>query len=730
MFKYIRTATVVSFLLVLLTSSGLSDNVKAKNNELLTHINVADRDLEIIRERIIMDLQQPAVNKEEVEGLVKTIREDGTWPGINYVDTSRTGFEHRIHLENMQTLARATSKKGSPFMNDAQTKKVLSAALDFWLKNDFRCQNWWWNEMGTPQFMINILMLMDTNLTEAQKIAGLKIANRANLEAHGARPGGDLLPIAGMLGKQALFTRNEAVLERVISAMALEIKITTDRGIKHDLSFHHRTNNVISTLTYGTNFANSFAYWAVKISGTRFKFPQEATRLLTDYFLDGICKSMVYGIYPDPGAENRDMTRIDALKAAGSELPENLRKISDYRSAELDEIIKLRNGKVRPSLKSDRFFWHSSYLVHQRPRYFASVRMHSSRASNMEQPHNEEGLKMHHFGDGSNFISRRGDEYLNIYPVWDWQKIPGTTILQKKDVAHWSELAKKGRSEFSGGLTNGLHSVAAIDLISVHDPLKAKKAWFFFDNEYVCLGTGISADTSLPVYTTLNQALLKTNVVVSDANGKTTLKKGDHLLKKIKWVLHDSVGYLFPAAVDLQVINHEVTGNWRQINHQSWATTDPVKKEVFAAWVDHGKKARDESYSYIVVPNATSGVLDSYMKNAGIEILLNTNFGQAVANRNSKIIQMVFYTAAELKTAGLNISVDKASIIMIDKNAITIADPTQKLEKIIVNLDRKFKANGENFTATWDESKKVTRLEVTLPTAGMAGSSVIIPFIK
>jgi chondroitin AC lyase len=732
MFRNIRRTAIVgvAVLVVSLVSAGPADNSREENKQQLKAKAVADGDLEIIRERIIIDLQQPAVNKEEVGTLVKTIREDGTWPGINYVDTSRTGFEHRIHLENMLTLARAISKKGSPFLNDVAIKKALSASLDYWLKNDFRCQNWWWNEMGTPQLMINILMLMDTNLTENQKNAGLKIANRANLEAFGARPGGDLLPIAGMLGKQALFTRDEAVLERVITVMASEIKITTDRGIKPDLSFHHRTDNVISTLTYGTSFANSFAYWAVKISGTRFKLPQEATRLLIDYFLDGICKSMVYGIYPDPGAENRDMTRMNALKAAGSELPENLRKISDYRSAELDEIIRLRKGLARPSLKSDRFFWHSSYLVHQRPTYFASVRMHSSRANNMEQPHNEEGLKMHHFGDGSNFISRRGDEYLNIYPVWDWQKIPGATILQKADVAHWNELAKKGRSEFSGGVSNGIYGAAAIDLTSVHDPLKAKKAWFLFDKEYVCLGTAISTDADLPVYTTLNQTLLRNDVIVNDANGKSTLRKGDHNLQKVKWVLHDSVGYLFPAAVDLRLINHEVTGNWRQINHQSWATTDPVKKDVFAAWLDHGKKATNASYLYLVVPNATAAMLDGYIKDAGIEVLSNTNSLQAVTNRKSGVTQMIFYQPGTVQFPGFNLSVKQPCIVMVDQDAITISDPTQKLEKVVLTINRKIDGTGGNFKADWDESKKLATLELVLPKAGMAGSSVIIPLRK
>ncbi|RYY21865.1 MAG: chondroitin lyase, partial [Chitinophagaceae bacterium] len=575
-----------------------------------------------------------------------------------------------------------------------------------------------------------IMMLMDTNLSENQKVLGMKIAHRANLEAFGARPGGDLLPIAGMLGKQALFLRDAAVLEKVINVMASEIKITTDRGIKPDLSFHHRTDNVISTLTYGTSFANSFAYWAVKISGTRFRFPEESTRLLIDYFLDGIAKSMVYGIYPDPGAENRDMTRMNALKAAGTELAENLIKISDYRSPELEQIVRLRRGEARPSLKSNRFFWHSSYLVHQRPTYFASVRMHSSRSSNMEQPHNEEGLKMHHFGDGSNFISRKGDEYLNIFPVWDWQKIPGATILQKADVPHWNEVAKKGRSSFSGGVSNGIYGVAAIDLTSVHDPLIAKKAWFLFDTEYVCLGTGISTEADMAVHTTLNQTLLKSDVIVRDEKGKSTRVSGNHKLAKVRWILHDSVGYLFAEPVDLQMFNRQVSGNWRQINHQSWATTEPVNKDVFAAWIDHGKKAKNAFYSYIVIPDATSLILDSYLSKTGVAIIQNSSAIQAVSSRKAGVVQVVFYEPAVLQTTGLYLGVDQPSIVMVNKDGISIADPTQKQEKITITINRKINAAGENIKSSWDESKKVTKLELMLPQGGMAGSTVTIPFNK
>ena len=306
-----------------------------------------EADIEIIRKRVIDDLLEPAVRVNEIKELVKTIQPDGSWPGINYKDVSRTGFQHSRHLENMLALARAYKKPGTELYGDPEVKKTVSSALDFWIEHDFICDNWWWNEMGTPNLMINTLLVLDTDLTEKQKKEGARIANRANLQASGARPGGDLIQIDGMLGKQALFLRNEDTLQRVIDVMASEIKIANGRGLQPDMSFHHRVDNVISTLTYGTGYANAFAYWAVKIAGTKFSLPEDAMKLLIDYYLDGICQSMAYGMYPDPGAMNRDISRRASLNPSGPGLPENLRKASSYRSEELDAIIKSRKGEKR-----------------------------------------------------------------------------------------------------------------------------------------------------------------------------------------------------------------------------------------------------------------------------------------------------------------------------------------------------------------------------------------------
>ena len=725
-------ATVTLGLFTLLLPNASETELLNSDTRRILKTTTVSPDLEIIRERIIADLLEPALDGNRVRELMKAIKSDGSWPDIDYVDVSRTGFDHSRHLDNMFHLARAYKKTDSPWFQNAVVKTAALAALDYWLKNDFICDNWWWNEMGTPGRLINTLLILDTDLNENQVREGLRIVGRANLEASGARPGGDLIQIASMLGKQALFRRDETILKRVVEVMEDEIKITTGRGLKPDMSFHHRVDNVISTLSYGLGYARSFSYWAVKIADTRYKFSEDATQQLIDYFLDGICKSMVHGKYPDPGARNRELSRKGTLNPAGVELAENLLKASDYRKAELEQIIGIRKGERKPDLVSDTFFWHSEYFTHQRPGYFASVRMHSARNHTMEQPHNEEGLKMHHMADGSNFISRSGQEYLDIFPVWDWQRIPGATIVQKPVHPHWKEIAKKGLTEFVGAVSDGKYGAVAMDFKSAHDPLAARKAWFFFDDEFVCLGAGITATADYPVVTTLNQCLLNSEVVVKSKKQEMTLKEGTHLVDNISWVLHDSVGYVFPKPREAGISNAVATGKWSDINHQSNSSGELVQKEVFSLWLDHGIRPHDATYEYIVVPASDRSVLDDYAKSAPVDILSNNTSIQAVRHNRLHRCEVVYYAPGSIKVSDhVTLRAMSPCVVMvttIDKGIQTLAvsDPSRKQTTLQLKTSALLEGEGENWRATWDKKEKESTVEIDLPQDGYAGQSVVL----
>ncbi len=57
----------------------------------------APSDFELVRERVVEEYLVSGIDDAAIAGLLDTQNRDGTWPGINYQDVSRTGFEHYFH---------------------------------------------------------------------------------------------------------------------------------------------------------------------------------------------------------------------------------------------------------------------------------------------------------------------------------------------------------------------------------------------------------------------------------------------------------------------------------------------------------------------------------------------------------------------------------------------------------------------------------------------------------
>ena len=94
---------VMAFIVVVISSYKSSSTpiitrgIKTVNKN---YNRLADNDLEIIRTRIVDDLLKPEIDPDKINKLVKIIQPDGSWPGINYKDTTKTGFEHRRYIKN------------------------------------------------------------------------------------------------------------------------------------------------------------------------------------------------------------------------------------------------------------------------------------------------------------------------------------------------------------------------------------------------------------------------------------------------------------------------------------------------------------------------------------------------------------------------------------------------------------------------------------------------------
>ncbi len=732
-------------------------------------LNSQSSDIDIIRDRVyhtILDNYNYSVFSSTESGFdddaIKKILSDfdgNKWPYIRYEDVSREGFDNTIHLNNLLRLAVAYKSSASNYFNDNNILKTIIRGLKFWCDNDFIGENWWNNQIGTPQMLVRIMLVVGDELPQKLILKSQKIIGRADITKGGSRPGGDRIKVASIAAKNQLFLKNQTQFELIINIIENEIKFVdwignefgytysksntggfnefikaNGRGLQYDFSFHHRTDGVNNTLSYGLGWAYAFVEWAFYTRNTDYSFSSDKSKILVDYYLDGVCKTSVYGVKPDFGAKNRSISRIGSTKAFDNEIPEKILALTSYRLDELKQIIKLRSkdANVRP-ISHATYYWNSEHFAFQRPDFYSSVRLYSSRNMNMESPYNSEGLLNHHRGDGANHLYTYGHEYEDISPVLDYQKIPGTTVVQKKKLPHHRDIKKLGLTDFVGAATDGNYGVVGFDFKSIHDPLVARKSWFFFDDQYVCLGSGISTKSKNEVNTTINQCLLNGAVNISSKGKSRKLDNGSQVYHDVDWIHHDNVAYFLPVSGDIELHNDFSEGSWWRINKQIDSPKDQISKEVFKLWIDHGVSPNNESYEYIVRPNTNLDELEKGKVTNPIDIISNTPYLQAVQNKEVNLIQAVFYRAGQLEIIDeLTIQASAPCILMLQLNQkdqvekITVSDPNRELSILVLNLSKKFEVSSKNYRSDWIADHGYTRVIVNLPTQGYSGKSVVI----
>ena len=391
----------------------------------------------------------------------------------------------------------------------------------------------------------------------------------------------------------------------------------------------------------------------------------------------------------------------------------HIESVNPNRVNELKIIRERILGTQPPSFgikPLHNYFWKGDYTIHVRPNYSFNVRTVSSRTIRTETG-NKENLLGTVMPDGSMNLARRGNEYFNIMPAWEWDKIPGVTARDydtaKKMIVQWGEY---GSTKFVGGVSDSLYGATVYE--QNYDDVKAKKGYFFFDDEVVCVGAGVKSSAPQNITTTINQAWNNGKVLVSENSMVSTMKKKSNF-EKAQWVWHDSVAYIFPKQQNISLTNDVQSGTWKSINNSQ---KGEVKGNVFKLWINHGKAPMAGSYEYIIVPGISDKKIVSY-KSSNIQIVANSETLQAVANSELKILQAIFYAPGNLVWGDVKISVNEPCIVQlrdIDKAALmlSIADPAQQYKKMNISIG--------------SSKIKEQKIEIELPQAPYSGQTVTV----
>ncbi|MFD2037172.1 polysaccharide lyase family 8 super-sandwich domain-containing protein [Belliella marina] len=688
----------------------------------LSAVGIPNSDFQTIMDRVFDNYQSSPTTTNldaNVANLLSGLQADGYWNDISYTDQSQTNWSPDTHIKRIGVLTKAYTRNSSSYFEDNDLHSKIISAMVYWtnLNPEPSSSNWWYRSISVPLEVGRILISMrKSNVGISSQLETAMISwmlKSVPITTSPGKDGSNLTDICQHFIMRACLLEDGDLLNYAVTQSSNSIFITTGEGIQRDNSFRAHGPQLY-VYGYGREYLSGIRNIAVNTTGTAYAISAEKIAIISDFTRNGFIKTS-RGAFADYNAFGRGISRVNATRSDVG-LIEQVRNFDlEIHEDEYDLAIQAMRGQLPLNVAvspGNTHYWRSDYSVHHRPAYMFSVNSVSTRTVKTEMG-NGENIKGHYLTEGSNFIAVDGDEYFNIFPVWEWNKIPGTTIPESESYPSRTAWGNNpGKTSFVGGVSDGIYGASTFHLDDYQS--KAKKSWFFFDEEVVALGAGIQSNASQNLNTTVNQTLLKGSVSISSNQQEQSLTQGSHQFPNgLDWVWHSKVGYLFPEGSNIKISNQTQTGSWSSINQTQSSAS--VNEEVFKLWIDHGINPNQAKYAYIVVPGLESPSQMGNYDAQNINILSNTDSIQAVQHLGLNITQVVFHKAGVLEFGGFAVKSNHPCILLlksISPEAVQIvaSDPTQTLQS---GLRIGFKFPG---TTSFRMS------EIALPTGDNAGS--------
>lgn len=581
---------------------------------------------------------QTVLSAEECRTLEDTFRQDsGQWSDINYAHANPGCWEPALHISRLCALAKTWQTPGHPFWHDKGMEAIIHRGAKWWIDNDPRNRNWWWNEIGIPRKAAFYLLLMGDAVTPEERAGFLKITGRSCTEPR--LTGQNLVWEAGVLLMKAALEDDAAAVETMKNIIEGTVQVTEKEGLQSDGSFHLH-GHMLQFGNYGLAFFDSIAFWIRVLEGTPWAFSDKAKETLAFFGESGLGWCFYQG-YMDPSMRGR---HLFPGSGRGKDVAYGIAR-ENLERAGIHLKGSFTGGRNLGGPVGGRYFPKSDVGIFRTKRSYTSIRMHSARTLGYEMT-NGENLGGFYSADGALLTMVRGDEYDDIFPCWDWHRLPGTTVRDLGGPTPIGDPRKyPNKTAHVGGVATAKVLAATMQLC--RDSLNAFKSAFIFEDRTVNLGCGIRAAGRGDVTTGIEQNYLQ-----------------DNYFHKDNVAFNGSTGYLVLDG-DFRVSAGPQSGRWTLLDPA--ASDSLVTRNIFKMWILHDKdKVRSpegDSYAYVVFPGRKPS------RNPGVEVLSNTSACQAV--RRGNIVAVVFHKPGSLKVGRTTLSAGSPCIIVKTPDGIT-----------------------------------------------------------
>lgn len=525
---------------------------------------------------------------KEMEALIEMQRPDGSWTDIDYKDPGEGFWQPSLHAFRFYRLAVRYGQKG-----DERALEAALRSLDYWSSAALVCNNWWHGEIGIPRLMGPAFVLLKDRMGPERLKKAVCVMGAASF----GQTGQNRVWLAGNVLLRAILEDNESLAAQARDEMLSELRFAPEgnEGLQADYSFHQHGPQFQSG-NYGLSFAISLSWWARVLKGTGLDFPEKEEEALRSFVQKGL-SPLIWNGWFDPNACSR---QVFPNAQSGKAL------CIAYAAKNLGISLDAEDGGT--------YFPCSDFGVFRGEGWYASIRMQSSRTIGFETV-NDENMKGYFSSDGALMVRLKGNEYDNIWPLWDWHHIPGVTSWDD-GAPIWGNRCGKAEdscwpynnSEKVSGLSRDGMMIAAMDYN--RDSLCCHKAWFFYRDGIICLGTGITKPGEALVSTTIEQNFLEGRI----CKGK-------------RGVCHRHISYLLLDDSDYSVSTSEHYGQWNWMSPT--LPEDQISAPLFEMVINHGTNPSGASYAYAIVPG--KGLIQAQRELRAVKVLYNTPQKQSVS---------------------------------------------------------------------------------------------------
>ncbi|WP_114751051.1 polysaccharide lyase family 8 super-sandwich domain-containing protein [Pleomorphovibrio marinus] len=644
-----------------------------------------DEEIALLRQRLLQDAldqkgfvprvsQYMIPNFKEADEYLGSLSEEGSWQDVDYADRDNE-WEPLIALNRILVMAHAFANPKQEAYQKQEIMRGIEKALTFWYSTNPVCDNWYKNRIAKQMYLGVIGLLVRDELDKT-------LLNRVinDLTEEPSMTGSNRTLLATSVFYRGVLENNPERVRMGVEGVTDQVVMAEGEGVQVDYSFHQHGPYLYNG-SYGSNFLRESIWMAAMVQGTSYAFEEVHLALLRNYYWKGTRWMIRKGVL-DYNVRGRQVGRPSGFNQRADILVPQLAYLI---SADPKHEEDLRDSRERiaqrlpQDITGNRHFWRSDYTAHHRDAYFTSLRMCSERTVGVETDVNSENLMGYYLPYGLTYIYRRGDEYENIFPVWDWAKLPGVTNPSEVPVSKGNFTQEVA---FVGGVSDGKYGVSAMELQV--QATKGKKAWFWFDDEWVALGADISGGGGDRVTTGINQSRLFGHVYM---DGKVQVK-GISNPQQASWIWHDSVAYVIhDHSTALKLEAKEKSGNLHAVFGLGADTV--YQMETFTLYVDHGVMPEDGKYAYTVMPGKTLAQTEEYVRDSPILLLSNTPKVQAVHHTELNLTGIVFYEPGSFQVQGdISLSVNAPCILLFHRSNgdIWISDPSTNLKELKLGL--------------------------------------------